>query len=280
MAPVYGEPGILVPVGQIKPAMPINKDQLVRLTVSTFGDLYLIDSRRHEILHLDAAGRIINRQGGYGWGDGQLNQPTDICIQSNINILVADYHNFRLLRYDRSLHFITGLEYQKIGIYPLRVRSLAISAVGELYLLDDDNQEIIRYTAFDQKVNRIGGYDYGRFALTNPAVIRFDETGGRLVVLEQPLGLVFFDRYGTPLRILKPPTEEVGLDLFCAGSQLAVVTGSATIWLYNYQANQWTNAVSSQPVEQWISGAWAANRFYLLDRQGLITVSVLSLPEE
>ena len=58
--------------------------------------VYVVDYMRHSVLIYDLAGKFMDEIGGFGDGPGWFNFPTDVSLDKNDNLMVADLFNRRV----------------------------------------------------------------------------------------------------------------------------------------------------------------------------------------
>lgn len=213
--------------------------RFVAITVSQFGDIYLSDIRQHEIYRFDSDGQLLNVNGGYGWNEGQFDLPLDLYMSSGLNLLVADYNNHRVARYDRELNYLTTYP-DPGGAYRISFpRSVVLTNQGELYILSDENLEISRVQLNRKNVTVFAGVGYGEYSLRDPLLIRMDDQGV-IHVLEESSRIVQFDRFGTPLGQLKIPADAPATSLIPVGKDLVVtLRGAPYVLVYSAMQKSW-----------------------------------------
>jgi DNA-binding beta-propeller fold protein YncE len=72
------------------------------LGVSTdpFGNVFVADTGNHRVVRYDADGAYVFQFGGYGWNDGELSGPTDVCAREGFRLFVVDAGNERIQEFD------------------------------------------------------------------------------------------------------------------------------------------------------------------------------------
>ena len=100
------------------------------------GDLYLVDTRQHQVLVFSHQGKLKNRFGERGIESGKFNYPTFIW-QSNGKILVNDSLNFRIQSFDLDGKFLSkfGDAGQSSG-HQSRAKGIAVDKRGHIYVVD------------------------------------------------------------------------------------------------------------------------------------------------
>ena len=66
------------------------------ITTDGRGRIYLVDHNGSKIVILGQDGSFLGRLSGLGWKEGRLNHPSDICIDENGNVVIADTSNDRI----------------------------------------------------------------------------------------------------------------------------------------------------------------------------------------
>ena len=100
------------------------------------GDIYLVDTRVHQVLVFDVSGKLINRFGKHGVLAGEFNYPT-LIWQQNGTLLVTDALNFRIQLFDLDGNYISsfGQVGQSSG-YQARPKGVASDKDGNIYVVD------------------------------------------------------------------------------------------------------------------------------------------------
>jgi DNA-binding beta-propeller fold protein YncE len=165
------------------------------ISVDQLGRVYVADTGNDRIQAFDPDGRIVGEIGGFGWDQEQFNQPVDVCARTGMNIYVADSENRRIQRLDRRLNFIEtisefqGLEFSRLG-------SLDVSSAGDLFVVDEDNREVILIDPFSREGRTFGGMGYGAGSLVNPSGLAVDGERRVLVADSEARRILEFDSFG------------------------------------------------------------------------------------
>jgi hypothetical protein len=170
------------------------------LSIDPIGTLYVLDRGTNEIITFKDT-QAIARLGGYGWDKDGLDSPSDITTPNGLDIYVADYGNHRIVRFNRSLVPLSqipesGAEQsldRQIG-YP---RSVASSRFGKLFIVDGENNRIVKLGANNSIERTIGGIDAGKGRLMKPIKVRVSNDD-RIVVQDQQ-HLIVYDIFGNYL---------------------------------------------------------------------------------
>ncbi|KAB2909959.1 MAG: hypothetical protein LC102_09615 [Ignavibacteriales bacterium] len=163
--------------------------------LSPEGFFFVCDIGNSQVLKLDSLGNILNTAGGYGWNSGGLTTPVDVIAEA-VYVLVADEENNKINKYDKNLNLASSFSKREtvyaeaIFGYPL---SVAVSTLGDLYVLDGENNRVVYYSFFGDYKGNFGGFNSGFYTLNRP---------GKLAALKNSIAvldgteLVFFDLFG------------------------------------------------------------------------------------
>ena len=261
-------------VKELKP-IPVHEDvQFCSITASKFGDIYLLEKKRHEIYRLDWTGKVLNINGGFGWEEGCFDTPIDLSIGSGLDVIVADYNNHRLVRFDRFLNFLTVFTFsdEETEIsYPV---SVAASKLGEIFILDEESDEVIRFDMQKNEVSKFGGAEYGEYTLFEPFHIRISKNDV-ITVLEKNGRLVQFDRFGTPIREILPPEDIEANGLVLINENFLILSQSEPkLLLYSNKLSEWffPIIIGYEINTSFISGIVIKDSLLLLNESGAIAV--------
>jgi sugar lactone lactonase YvrE len=177
--------------------------EAISISIDPRGMIYVVDKKMNTVKKFSSTGDSLAQVGGYGWSDETLQQPTDVVAPNGLDVYVADYANHRIQRYDNNLNFVSTLASKggKVASvsfgYP---RSVAVSGLGSLFILDNENIRIIKISV-DKSIERIfGGLEAGKGRLRSPTRVRVD-SDENVYVLDGKR-LVVFDPFGNYLKII------------------------------------------------------------------------------
>lgn len=100
-------------------------------------DLFIVDTKRHQILVYDATGDYIRVIGKRGKGNGEFNYPTMMSWDKDGNILVTDSLNFRIQQFNKNGRYIK--QFGKVGDssgYQSRPKGIATDKDNNIYVVD------------------------------------------------------------------------------------------------------------------------------------------------
>ncbi len=164
--------------------------------ITANGLIYVSDSGSDEIILLDTLGNQMNTFGGYGWDENSFDDPADVFADP-LSIYVADNNNHKIKRFDKNLNFISSLYRRESEFlqeqfgYPL---SCATSNQGDLYFIDSENKRIMKFDIFGNFIMNFGGFDAGKYQLTNPKQLAISSWNYIFVI--DGSDIVIFDNFG------------------------------------------------------------------------------------
>ncbi len=179
--------------------------------INSTGAVFITDNITDEVYQLDTLGNLLNFIGGYGWEINAFDDPVDIFADP-LRVFVTDKNNHRIQRFDKNLNFIfqfysrdNKIEEERFG-YPLSAIS---SNLGDVYILDSENIRILKFDLFGNFIQKIGGYDYGSYSLSNPKQLAVSMQN-EIYVIDGNY-IYIYDNYGTGLGELETPEEMLSI---------------------------------------------------------------------
>ena len=181
----------------------------VALDIDFAGNVYIIDKERHRLLKYDGRGRLIKEIGGFGNAAEQFDDPRDVFAHTTLDVFVADYNNNRVVRFDKNLNFLNNLLPQWPDPYQFdRVLSMAVSSQYDLFLLEDGEKKVIKFSRFSEPTEVFGGIRETFGQLLEPVQITVN--GSKQIFVSDPAqrAVVVFDYLGNYLTMLQHPSME------------------------------------------------------------------------
>lgn len=129
-------------------AEPDQVAEPVGIAVAPDGSLYVSDSSYRRIQHYTAAGQFLGTFGSYGEGDGQLDVPAGVAVNSD-GVFIADRGNSKISHFTLAGAFVSRIG-DTPGSAPRQFshpKWLALDCRGSLYVSDVDNFRIQRLGA-------------------------------------------------------------------------------------------------------------------------------------
>jgi len=122
-----------------------NLHSIQGVSIDSHQNLYLVDSGNSKIVKFDSNGKLIKSWGSFGAGEGQLNNPSGIFVDSN-HVHVADKGNSRIQTFDMDGNFQRTWGGSDIESQSLKnPESIAVSSSGIFYVSDSSLKKISKY---------------------------------------------------------------------------------------------------------------------------------------
>lgn len=178
----------------------------VAMAVDPDGALWVVDSKKLRIVHLDNSGNIISSFASEGSGAGQLDEPTDMAISSNGIIFVADPGNEWVQAFSRDGLFLSVIRSGSGGNFDEPV-AIALDPHDNLYVLDRGLSSVSIFSAKGEARGEFGNDKKKAVFLSAP--IDLMATHDEVQVLEGE-GVKVFSLQGDYLRSFGARGKGVG----------------------------------------------------------------------
>ena len=201
-----------------------------RLITNPQGWTYVLDAERNLVVLMKGEEEPSSSVGGYGWSSTTFDQPTGLATDG-LNLYVADRGNHRVLRFDRSLNFISSFVTRDTSLLEARFGSplgVALSRLGDLFVLDGENLRVVKFTASMQFERSFGDIEDQRSRLRQPIKILISPDD-HVFVLE-PDRLLEFDYFGQYLRAIGPGSVHDARGFCFVPGGIIVVTPTTLCW--------------------------------------------------
>lgn len=254
-----------------------------RLITNPQGWIYVLDSERNLVVLLKDNEEPSSTVGGYGWSSTTFDEPTGLATDG-LNLYVSDHGNHRLERFDRSLNYISSFSTRDTSLlaarfgYPLGV---ALSRLGELFVLDGENLRVVKFTAGMQYERSFGDIDDQRARLREPIKI-LASSDDRVYVLE-PDRLLEFDYFGHYLRVIGSGMLHDARGFCIVSGGVVVVTPEMLHWFNDrgdlvreFRAGE---ILSGSPIGPMEDVAAVSNRLFVLTSTRLHVFQVNVFPK-
>lgn len=211
-------------------------DHTTRIAFDIRGRCFVIDKGASSIAVFSPQFELTTSLGGFGWDLTAFDGPTGIA-SDGLSTFVADHGNHRVIRYDQSLTAISALMTRDSSHAPARFGfplGVALSRQGELYVLDGENNRVVKFDARLRFERSFGGIEAGIGRLRQPVDIMVGELG-RVMVLE-PHRIVEFDYTGNYVRSAGDGSFRQARGFGEAGTGV-VVADSAGLWFFDDRGN-------------------------------------------
>lgn len=169
------------------------------ISVGSAGFIYIADTGNQRIQKWTSGGVYVSQIGGFGWGKEQFDRPVDISARNGLDVFVADHYNNRIERYDKDLHFLASFVSSEQWSEDLRFgfpMGVDISSQGELFLLESENDRVLKLDILGTPQRSFGDFDTGAGRLTDPQRLLVTPQGVVFVTDLEPASIVVFDIHG------------------------------------------------------------------------------------
>ena len=148
------------------------------LATSIHGDLFAADAENLRILKINALREALFSFGDYAEGEGGLDEPQKIAIDSSDRLYVCDPRRGAVLRYDYYGNFLGEVGHSLLK----EPAGLCVDRKGHLFIADSGLDQVLVFSLEGALLGTIGrsGTKYG--AMDDPADVASDD--GRLYVIE------------------------------------------------------------------------------------------------
>ena len=110
------------------------------LTVSLFGDVFVIETENGRVIKFDAEGRPLISFGDYDSGGGQLDMPYSICVAGEDDVFITDQRLQSVIRFDYYGNFL-----QEFGNEVLKSPGPAVIVAAKLAVFDEELERIFLF---------------------------------------------------------------------------------------------------------------------------------------
>ncbi len=192
-------------------------------------NIFVTDLKTNTISKINPSGKMELNIGGFGWNESTFDMPIDI-VTNTLSLYVADKNNHRIQRFDKDLNFLSVLDGRNTNSdldfgYPLCIE---ISNIGDLFILDSDNNRILKYNLSGEYLQEIGGNDAGNYAVANPQYFTLDRESN-IYILDDEI-IKVFDQYGNSKLSFIPEIKPNKINIY---EDILILINSEEIMLFN-----------------------------------------------
>jgi len=206
------------------------------------GNIYLLEPSKHK-LHKWFADRGYDSTltiGGKGVSGEGLNKPSQIRVTNRQAVYCLDLMNRRLLVLNTNLkivkevNFLTLEQNNRMGdqgnqIWPI---GFEVAPTGDLFLLNQEDNKILKVDVFGRLQTAFGGLDYGEGSLPDPNEILMNEQNLLFVTDTVAQEIKVFDLFGIYKYTIKPNPDFRFQGIAVMGNNL-LLYNAVDIILYN-----------------------------------------------
>ena len=159
--------------------------------------LYVVDSKKHQILVFNLDGQVDFTIGQRGSGDGEFNFPTNIAMDQNGRIYVADTMNFRVQIFDRNAKHLKsfGNHGDRRGQFS-RLKGIGIDRDGNIYTVDAAFNNVQIFNDKGQLLLTVGKPGTGPGGFYLPAGAHIDNDNRIFIADQLNLRIQMFEYIG------------------------------------------------------------------------------------
>ncbi len=213
------------------------------ITIDPLGNLYVADTGNDRVQKFGRDGEYASEVGGFGWAEGQFNQPTGVAVgKGGLEVYVADGRNNRIQIL--SSHFqLLALVGGRDARGPIELGALggiAVSTEGEIYVSDLDVDQVVQINTYSRVDQSFGGFGYGSGRLRRPLDIAVGPKNEVYVCDSENDQIAVFDQFGSS----SPPLGEGSLSEpsgVCLGPRNTLVvadTGHHRVLLFDLKSRE------------------------------------------
>ena len=159
--------------------------------------LYVVDSKKHQIIVFAPDGEVDSTIGQRGSADGEFNFPTNIAMDENGQLYVADTMNFRVQIFDKDSNHIKT--FGKIGDGRgqfSRVKGIGVDREGHIYTVDAAFNNIQIFNDNGDLLLSLGNSGTGPGGFYLPAGAHVDRKNRIFVADQMNLRIQMFEYIG------------------------------------------------------------------------------------
>lgn len=198
--------------------MPIPFKGVEKLEADTEGNVLLLAPGKHKIHKLlrstgyDSTITI----GGKGIEEEGFNYPTKLVVPNRQSVFVLDFYNRRIVKLNINLKVIREINFLTLAgqvtdddVTELFPFSFTIGPTGELYLFNQDDYKVYKFTTDGRLQRSFAGMDYGMGSVVEPCDIHTNSETNVFVVDCEDQSVLVYDLYGVFLYKIPVPVPFV-----------------------------------------------------------------------
>ena len=151
----------------------------IDLAFDSSGNIYVIqDNDKDVVKKYDSNWNFLTEWGGTGSGDGLLNHPNGIAIDSNNNVYITDTVNNRVQKFTSAGVFITKWGSTGSGDGQFNVpRGVDVDSSGNVYVVDRNNHRVQKFDSSGNFLDKVGSNGSGDGQFFQPQEISISSEG-------------------------------------------------------------------------------------------------------
>ena len=247
--------------------------------VAPSGTLYVLEEGKDRLTRFSGPGKREAETGGFGWGEGGFDRPSDVTAVDDLELFVADRGNDRIVRLDRTLGLTSVFETRKENVtfrFPL---SVALTEFGKLLIVDGENARIVELGKEDRVTRVFGGSGSGASFLKAPTRVRAD--GHQRVVVGDGDGLAVYDSWGNRLRTIPRTGTGKPIAFDAASGGIALLDSGSVLLLGRDGADAGAVPIPATPgAKVPVDVRWSGDRLCVLYPDRVVCFPAPTLPPE
>ena len=172
----------------------------IDLAVIKTEKIFVTDSDQHRIQVFNHQGDVLYRFGEYGSGEGQLNYPVGIVLDTEKNVYIAELYNQRI-----SVFSETGTYKYAISFEHTVPTAIAIDQNNHLYVIDKADQTVKKLTTKGEVLKTFGGLGNSNGKFQYPLGLAVAEDGTIYVSDTGNNRIQVFNQTGKLIEVVKVP---------------------------------------------------------------------------
>lgn len=159
--------------------------------------LFVVDSKKHQIIVFKPDGQVDSTIGQRGSGNGQFNFPTNIAMDKNGRLYVADTMNFRIQIFNKEAKFVKSFGEIGDGRGQFsRVKGIGVDQQGHIYAVDAAFNNVQIFNDSGQLLMSLGSSGTGPGGFYLPAGAHVDHKNRLFVADQMNLRIQMFEYIG------------------------------------------------------------------------------------
>ncbi|MBN1465548.1 NHL repeat-containing protein [candidate division KSB1 bacterium] len=163
------------------------------------GNIYVTDTGNNRLQKFTPYGELISFIGGFGWSKEQFQYPVDLFVYNSLDIFIADYNNNRIERYDKDLNWLAS--YLSSENWSTRMQflfpiSVCLSLHGDFFIVDAENDRVVKLNAAFEPELSFGDYDWGQGVLQEASHVYVGKNDNVYVTDSGAHKILVYDYYG------------------------------------------------------------------------------------
>nr|WP_148275326.1 InlB B-repeat-containing protein [Desulfosporosinus meridiei] len=203
------------------------------------------DISPYQITKVSSTGELLESWGIQGSENGQIDELTDIAVDGDGNVYVADSGNNRVQKFSSAGDFIMMLESSGNAEYPMSPRGVAADSDGNIYVTYETDNRVEKFDSSGQVDSDWWNQAAGDYQFSQPTDIAVDKDGN-VYVADTDMGrIVQFTSAGDLLLMFGEEDEDgedqliepIGVAVDSSGNVYAVDAHTKQILKFNASGN-------------------------------------------